>query len=60
MYKINEKGQVYGELDGKLDVEVESKGCDDSSYVKSRQNEFSSNADDDSEDVDDVNSTVCE
>ena len=56
MYKINKKGQV----DGELDVEVDSEGCDDSSYVKSGQNEISSKADDDSEDVDDVNSTGCE
>ena len=52
MYKINEKGQVDGEVD--------SDGCDDSSIVKLGQNEISSSTDADCEDVHDVHSTECE
>ena len=58
--KINEKGQVDGQVDGKVDSEGDSEGSDDSSFVKLGQNEISRNADADSEDVDNVNSTECE
>ena len=51
MYKINEKGQVDGEVD--------SEGCDESSFVKLALNEMSSSTDADCEADDDVQSTEC-
>ena len=51
-YQVNEKGQVAGEVD--------SDGCESSSFVNFGEKESSINADADSEDVDDLNSTQCE
>ena len=58
MYKINEKGQVDGEVDGEVDSKGDSEGSDDSSFVKSGQNEISRNAGANSEDVDNVNNST--